>query len=109
MQVVLVGSLETATKGTDGKLHTVAGSPFREVRSCWEDLTHVNFHEYHVTNPRDLTYLKTMRRGQPGRDWESVRIRDAHVTVRTAQLLPLLGDALAALDKDRDAAQLQEE
>ena len=114
LQVIMVGGLETAAEGSDGKMHKVPGSPdlqFREIETCWKHLDYLTFHRYHVRDPRDLTFLKKMRRSgpvyQPGRDWEAVRIRDAHVTVRTEQLLPLIDDALENVQRARDESEVQ--
>jgi hypothetical protein len=105
VQVILVGALETEIIGVDGERH-FNGRPFREAEKCWHHVDYVNLHEYHVTNPADVEF-GDLRKPKPGqnRDWEVVRIRDAHVTVQRNQFMELVDKSMDAIraQKSRDA------
>ena len=97
MQVILVGALETETKGLDGEMH-FNGRPFREAEKCWSQLGYLDVLPYHVMSEQDVELSSTLRANanrNSKRDWEVVRIRDAHVTVRTEQFLELVDKAMA--------------
>ena len=108
VQVILVGPLDTAATGTDGEAHYAEGWNFFESRCCWDLLPYIKVHEYHVTDVADIEFQKNMRKGPPGdksgRNWEAVRIRDAHVRLRAQTLLPLLERAMGEVQKQRMGA-----
>jgi hypothetical protein len=105
VQVILVGALETEVIGVDGERH-FNGRPFREAEKCWHHLDYVNLHEFHVIDPADVKF-GDLRKSKPGqnRDWEVVRIRDAHVTVQRDQFIELVDKSMEAIrmQKGRDA------
>ena len=97
MQVILVGALEPKTTGLDGELH-FNGRPFREAEKCWSQLEYLDILPYHVVSDADVELSSELRSNyNPAskRDWEVVRIRDAHVTVREVQFLALVDQAVA--------------
>ena len=102
-QVVLAGALETPTIGTDGESHFM-GRPFREAEKCWDHLEYVHVHRYHVTTDNDVRFGQL--RGDNGRprDWEVVRIRDAHVVVRPTRFLRVVDQAMERLLAQRARA-----
>lgn len=112
MQVILVGPLDSEAIGTDGKPHFAEGEGFHESRGCWTQMGYLTVHEYHVEDVADIEFQKTMRTksvhiGHNDRDWEAVRVRDAHVHVRAAKLVPLLKEALQEVAALRAVEQQQ--
>lgn len=95
--------------GTDGRTHEAAGRPFGETHHCWQYLDYISIHKYHVTNDADITFWRTEEpktpptpAPKPGEkksvlwdDWQAINIRNAHVHVRTEQLLQLVESAVA--------------
>ena len=101
--MILVGALETELLGTDGEMHTM-GRPHREAENCWDDVDYLNVLRYHVVEGDDVIASDGLRpNADPAakRDWEVVRMRDAHVFVREEQLVDLIEEALANIDTNR--------
>ena len=105
MQVITIGALEGKAAGTDGKLHGLQYAPFSETDQCWVFLPHLGMLQYHVTSAKDISFYDT-KFGAPGRDWEAVRIRNAHVHVRARILLPILQEAVMRLHEQQSALEV---
>ena len=94
----MVGPYEGEIKGADGKMHGSPFSLFMETTQCWQYLPHVTMHKYHVTDIKDIDLPKGKQlKGSVGK-----QLRNAHVHVRTEKLLPVLDEALARVDDQRD-------
>ena len=100
MQVITVGPLEGKARGKDGKMHTLEYSPFSETDQCWEFMPHLGMLKYHVTSAKDISFYE-FRFGKQDRDWEALRIRNAHVHVRAKKLLRVLKKAVARLQEQQ--------
>lgn len=100
-QVILVGALESVVIGVDGE-HHFNGRPFREAEKCWHHLDYISLHEYHVIDEADVEF-GPLRKPKPGqlRDWEVVRIRDAHVVVQRDPFMELVDKAMVAIRAQR--------
>ena len=98
-----MGALETPTVGLDGETHRM-GNPFREAQKCWDHLNHLTVHRYHVTDDESVDFgaMRSDDRQQT-RDWEAVRIRDAHVAVQPDQMVDVVDRAMTQLAAQRAA------
>lgn len=89
--------------GTDGKMHS-NGRPHREAEQCWNDLDYFTVHPYRVLKTNDVIASKGLRaNADPSakRDWEVVRMRDAHVVLREEPLMAHIEAALNKIDTNR--------
>lgn len=100
----MVGPLEGEAIGRDGKPHYAEQAPFGEIDDCWRFLPHLTMHQYHIMNSKDVMFDERLEFGSFGskeRNWEALRIRNAHVHVRAERLLGVLQEAAARVQEQQ--------